>query len=175
METPIRTSRRTRRSHARRLDDRYRSIRPSPRPQRRFVAKKPNPLLPRCTQVHITTDLLHARSDGISSHCTYVSYTHAARSFCSLANVNVNKRKQSNAGAETTSRRIFKVKKKNHSSSCMMRVRTPRRRDRYRPFHPAEQPPAPRQRHHERTVRGAYKYVRVVRYLPDRLNLGQCI
>ena len=43
----------------------------------------------------------------------YVSYTHAARSFCSLANVNVNKRKQSNAGAETTARRIFKEKKKN--------------------------------------------------------------
>jgi hypothetical protein len=93
-----------------------RSIRPSPRPTT-IRCQKTKPAITPCTQVHITTDLLHARSDGISSHRTYVSYTHAARSFCSLANVNVNKRKQSNAGAETTSRRIFKVLKKESSSS----------------------------------------------------------
>lgn len=173
METSIRTSRRTRRSPARRLDDRYRSIRPSPRPTTIRCQKTKPAITLMYTSPYYDRPITRTQRWDILP--AYVSYTHAARSFCSLANVNVNKRKQSNAGAETTSRRIFKVKKKNHSSSCMMRVRTPRRRDRYGPFHPAEQPPAPRQRHHERTVRGAYKYVRVVRYLPGRLNLGQCI
>ena len=111
METSIRTSRRTRRSHARRLDDRYRSIRlrrdhnedSLPKNQSRYHPMYTSPYYDRPITRTQRWDILPA----------YVSYTHAARSFCSLANVNVNKRKQSNAGAETTSRRIFKVKKKN--------------------------------------------------------------